>query len=153
MIELIKASHSVTETNLHLQFTPAFRQDVFEDETTRVLVRDYMLAQSRRKSFEISAFGFGNDHLHVFVSKWKNFAPAKLAQLLKGYTSRMMRKHHMDLFEDNLWGDMFWSGGYFARTVGAVNAETVRKYVTESQKYSYAGSELPKQRKLIGFAS
>ncbi|MBS3050742.1 MAG: IS200/IS605 family transposase [Candidatus Aenigmarchaeota archaeon] len=152
MIELIRSSHSVTETNLHMQFTPAFRQDVFQDEDTRILVRDYMLAQSRRKGFEISAFGFGDDHLHVFVSKWKNFAPAKLAQLLKGYTSRMMRKLHWDLFRDKLYGDMFWSGGYFARTVGAVNAETVRKYVTESQDYSYAGSEL-KQRKLLEFAS
>lgn len=152
MIELIKASHSVTETNLHLQVTPAFRRDVFQQEEVRILVRDYMLAQSRRKGFEITAFGFGNDHLHVFISKWKNFAPAKLAQLLKGYSSKMMRELHWNLFKDKLWGDMFWSGGYFARTVGAVNAETVKKYVTESQDYSYAGSEL-KQKKLIEFAS
>lgn len=45
-IELIRGSHSVTETNMHLQVTPAFRQDVFEDELMRVLVRDYALAQA-----------------------------------------------------------------------------------------------------------
>jgi len=135
MIELISSSHSVTETNLHLQLTPAFRRDVFENELVRILMRDYMLAQAKRKKFEITALGFGDDHVHVFVTKWKNFAPAKLAQLIKGFTSRMMRKHHFTLFKDKLWGDAFWSGGYFCRTVGAVNAETVKRYVEESQEY------------------
>jgi len=135
MIELIRSSHSVTETNMHMQFTPAFRRDVFQDEIVRILMRDYMLAQAKRKKFEITALGFGDDHVHVFVTKWKNFAPAKLAQLIKGFTSRMMRKHHRDMFADKLYGDKFWSGGYFARTVGAVNADTVKRYVEESQEY------------------
>ena len=135
MIELIKASHSVTETNMHLQLTPAFRRDVFQEEIVRLLMRDYMLAQAKRKKFEITALGFGDDHVHVFVTKWKNFAPAKLAQLIKGFTSRMMRQHHRDLFADKLYGKKFWSGGYFARTVGAVNADTVKRYVEESQDY------------------
>ncbi len=135
VIELFRGSHSVTETNLHLQITPAFRRDVFEKEIVRVLVRDYTLAQAKRKGFEIAAMGFGDDHLHLFVSKWKNFAPAKLAQLIKGFTSRMMRQNHWSLFGDKLWGDKFWSSGYFARTVGAVNAETVKHYVEESQTY------------------
>lgn len=149
MIELISGSHSVTETNLHLQFTPAFRREVFEDGLVRILVRDYALAQAKRIGFEITAMGFGDDHLHVFIIKWKNFAPAKLAQLVKGFTSRMMRKHHWDLFRDKLYGNKFWSGGYFARTVGAVNAATVKRYVAESQEYR---TEIKaRQRNLIQF--
>ena len=73
--------------------------------------------------------------MHIFVAKWKNFAPSKIVQLLKGFTSIMMRVHHQELFKDKLWGDKFWSEGYFARTVGAVNAETVKRYIEESQKY------------------
>lgn len=62
----------------------------------------------------------------------------------------MMRRHHWDLFRDKLWGDKFWSGGYFARTVGAVNADTVKRYVEESQKYR---TEInPRQKSLIQFA-
>lgn len=134
-IELIRSSHSVTETNLHLQITPAFRCEVFEEEVMRILIRDYMLYQARRWGFEITAMGFGDDHLHVFVTKWKNFAPSKLAQLLKGFSSIMMRRNHWDYFKDKLWGDKFWSEGYFARTVGAVNAETMKRYVEQSQEY------------------
>jgi len=149
VIELLRSSHSVTETNLHLQITPAFRQDVLRDEIVRVLVRDYALAEARKWGFVISAMGFGPDHLHVFITNWKNFAPAKLAQLLKGYTSRMMRLHHRDLFRDKLYGDKFWSGGYFARTVGAVNADTVKRYVEESQEYKV--SMKISQKSLIQF--
>ncbi len=134
-IELIRSSHSVTETNLHLQVTPAFRREVFEEEVMRILVRDYMLYQANKWGFEITAMGFGDDHLHIFVTRWKNFAPAKLAQLLKGFSSIMMRRHHWDYFKDKLWGKKFWSEGYFARTVGAVNAETVKRYVEQSQEY------------------
>ncbi|MDI6721894.1 MAG: IS200/IS605 family transposase [Candidatus Aenigmarchaeota archaeon] len=148
-IELIRSSHSVTETNLHLQITPAYRRDVFENELLRILVRDYALVQAKRKRFEITALGFGNDHLHVFVTKWKNYAPAKLAQLIKGFTSFMMRKHHWELFKDKLYGDKFWSGGYFARTVGAVNADTVKRYIEESQEYRV---EVKSQKSLIQFA-
>lgn len=77
-IELI-SSHCVGESNLHLQFTPAYRQDVFDENAVRILTRDYMLSAARIHKFEISAMGFGEDHTHVFVTNWKNFSPAKLA--------------------------------------------------------------------------
>jgi putative transposase len=151
-IELIRSSHAVGEANLHLQLTPAYRQDVFEDETVRILTRDYMLVAAHKHRLEISAMGFGDDHAHVFVANWKNFSISKIAQLLKGFSSYMMRKHHKDLFDSKLWGKKFWSAGYFYRTVGAVNSATVKRYVTESQEYGYKGSELS-QRSLIEFST
>lgn len=83
---------------------------------------------------EILAMGFGDEHTHLFVSNWKNFSIPKLAQLLKGFSSRMMRKFHKDLFSDSLYGKKFWSAGYFYRTVGIVNASTFKRYVEESHE-------------------
>lgn len=151
-VELISGSHSVGEANLHLQLTPAYRKDIFRDDAVRILTRDYLLSAARRHKFEITAIGFGYEHTHLFVANWKNYSVAKLAQLLKGFSSRMMRKFHRDLFSEDLWGKKFWSAGYFYRTVGAVNSATVKKYVAESQDYGYKGSELTKQRNLIEFS-
>src|SRR3989344_4117655 len=67
------------------------------------------------------------------ATKCKNHSVVQVAKLLKGFSSRMMRKHHRDLFMDKLYGKKFWSGGYFYRTVGAINAETVQRYVEQSQ--------------------
>lgn len=153
MIELIRSSHSVGESNLHLQLTPAYRRAIFQDEAVRILTRDYLLAAARMHGFEITAVGFGEDHMHVFITNWKNFSVAKLAQLLKGFSSRMMRKFHREMFADSLWGKKFWSAGYFYRTVGAVNSATVKHYVAESQEYGYSRSELSKQRSLIEFSA
>lgn len=152
-LELLRGSHCVGESNLHLQFTPAYRREVFEDDTVRILTRDYMLSAARKHGFEILAMGFDFDHVHLFVSKWKNFSIAKIVQMLKGYSSRMMRRFHWDLFRASLYGKKFWTAGYFYRTVGVVNASTVKRYVEESQEYGFKGSELSKQINLIEFSA
>ena len=148
----IRSSHSVGEANYHLQFTPAYRRRIFTDSAVRVLTRDYILAAAARHRITVAAMGFGPDHCHVFTANCKNHSPSQTAKLLKGFSSRMMRKNHMDLFDKDLYGRKFWSGGYFYRTVGAVNSETVRRYVEETQsKHWKVGPG--KQTKLIEFAA
>ncbi len=132
-VELIRSSHSVGEANYHIQITPAYRVPVFGDHLVRILTRDYILAAARKHKITVAAIGFGGDHCHIFTVACKNHSVAKVAQLLKGSSSRMMRKHHRDLIIGYLWNDKFWSGGYFYRTVGAVNSETVQNYVEHSQ--------------------
>ena len=46
----------------------------------------------------------------------------------------MMRTFHKELFADKLWGNKFWSEGYFYRTVGVVTKESTRFYIERSQK-------------------
>ena len=76
----------------------------------------------------------------------KNHSASQVAKLLKGFSSRMMRKHHRELFASMLWGKKFWTGGYFYRTVGAVNSETVNRYVERSQnKHWKVSSSVQKQ--------
>ena len=147
---LIRSSHSVGEANYHLQFTAAYRCGIFRDELVRILTRDYLLAAAKRHGITVSAIGFGPDHCHMFTAACKNHSPSRAANLLKGFSSFMMRKHHRDLFIDRLWGKKFWTGGYFYRTVGAVNAETVKRYVVEEQGKHW---EDRKQTKLIEFTA
>jgi len=72
------------------------------------------------------------------VQDWKNWKIPILAGQLKTYSSRKMRKGHKYLFSTQLWGKKFWSGGYFHRTVGAVNAQTVKHYIKEGQTKTLA---------------
>ena len=132
--ELIRSSHSVGEANYHIQLTPAYRRAIFGNELVRILTRDYILAAARRHGITVAAIGFGEDHCHVFTVNCKNHGAAQVAKLLKGFSSRMMRKHHRDLFSDQLYGKKFWTNGYFYRTVGVVNSATVYKYVKDSQQ-------------------
>lgn len=58
---------------------------------------------------------------------------AEVVQILKGGTSRVIRKEFPGL-EEFLWGDSFWADGYFAESIGTVNEEVVRKYIREQDK-------------------
>ena len=153
--ELVRSSHSVGEANYHIQLTPAYRRDIFANEVVRVLTRDYILMASKRHGISVAAIGFGPDHCHVFVVDCKNHSPSHVVKILKGFSSYMMRKNHWYLFRNKLWGNKFWSAGYFYRTVGAVNNVTINEYVKESQSkhWNVRGLETGMQRSLIEFAS
>ena len=151
--ELRSSGHTVGETNLHLQFTPAYRREIFTDPLTRELTVAYMVERAKQMKVEVAAVECGPDHLHVFVRGWKNWKIPVLAGQLKTYSSRMMRKGYSHLFCDKLWGCKFWSAGYFHRTVGAVTAETVQRYITEGQKKHWGELEDKQQRTLFNYSS
>lgn len=151
--ELNHSAHTVGETNLHLQFTPAYRQDIFRDPLVRELTIAYLVERAQQISVFVSAVDCGTDHIHLFIENWKNWSVAGLACELKKYSSRKMRKGHKHLFKEKLWGKKFWTCGYFHRTVGVVTKDTVKKYVKESQKKHWTMREKGTQETLIGYAS
>ena len=98
--ELRASGHTVGETNLHLQFTPAYRRDIFADDLVRELTVAYILQRAKEMKVDIAAIECGPDHLHLFVKNWKNWKIPVLAGSLKSYSSRLMRKGHNLLFVD-----------------------------------------------------
>ena len=151
--ELRSSGHTVGESNLHLQFTPAYRRDIFADDLVRELTVAYIVLRAQEMGVTVAAIECGPDHVHLFVTGWKNWSIAVLAAQLKTYASRMMRTYHAELFDDKLWGNKFWSSGYFHRTVGAVTAETVKRYVAEGQQKHWVEFEAKKQRTLLNYSS
>jgi len=149
--ELIHGSHSVGESNLHLQFTPAYRQDVFANKIVRELTIAYLLLRAKQLKVFISAIDCGPDHIHLFIENWKNKSIVALARELKSFVSRKLRSGHNNLIEDKLWGNKFWSSGYFYRTVGVVTKETVKKYVAESQQKHWEKKTINEQKTLLNY--
>jgi putative transposase len=63
---------------------------------------------------------------------------ARAANVMKGGSSRVLRREHPEL-EEFLWGDSFWQDGYFAETIGRANEATMRNYI-KSQREREAGT-------------
>ena len=57
-----------------------------------------------------------------------NVSVSKAVQYIKGGSSKVIRKEFLELREF-LWGDNFWSEGYFAETVGVVSEKRIREYI------------------------
>ena len=55
-------------------------------------------------------------------------APAKIAQYVKGRSSRLIQEEFPDV-QKRYWGQHMWDRGYFRATVGSVTEETIRAYI------------------------
>ncbi len=89
------------------------------------LVSAYIVQKLKQHKVVLSAYGFGLDYLHLFVSNVRFIGEIELVRQIKGFSSYMMRRVPAALFQDKLWGNKFWSEGRFYRSVGAVNKEAV----------------------------
>lgn len=132
-MELVVSSNAVGESNFHIQLTPAYRQDIFRDAQISELTLAYILEKLQELKVVLVGYGFGPDHLHLFVSNVRFVSEVQLVKQIKGYSSYMMRKNFRYLFRKKLYGKKFWSEGHFYRSVGAVNVETMKEYVEKSQ--------------------
>ncbi len=147
-MELIKSSHTIGESNFHIQLTPAYRQDVFEDEQVSELTLAYIIEKLNKFNVVLLGYGFGPEHLHLFVANVRFVSEVNLVKEIKGYSSYKMRKHFSCLFKTKLYGKKFWTEGHFYRSVGAVNSETMKHYVEESQEKHWGKKQI-KQEKVI----
>ena len=132
-MKLTASSNAIGESNFHIQLTPAFRQDIFRDENIAELTLAYIAEKLLELKVTLLGYGFGPDHLHLFVSNVRFISEIELVKQIKGYSSYKMRKYFSHLFKSKLFGKKFWSEGHFYRSVGAVNSGTMQNYVEESQ--------------------
>lgn len=134
MYELVHSRHSVGLSNYHLQFTPKYRRDVFTKARVRKTCRTAFAEAATKMDIDILALEFGPDHVHIFVGNCKNYSVPDMAQRFKGYSSYVIRQEHRDSIKDKLWGNHFWSSGYFYEAVGRITSETAQFYIERQQK-------------------
>ncbi|MGW4421429.1 IS200/IS605 family transposase [Streptosporangium sp. NPDC004631] len=83
-------------------------------------------AKAAEHGWEIVALEVMPDHVHLFVKPHPKNSPSYVAGRFKGFTS-----HHLRAEFPHLRSQLptLWSRSYFVATVGAVSAETVRRYI------------------------
>ena len=73
------------------------------------------------------------DHIRLLLSAPPHLTPAKLAQYVKGRSSRRPQEEFPEL-RKWYWGQHLWARGSFCATVGAVDETTIKAYI-ENQKW------------------
>lgn len=126
--------HCVTGGGFHYQFTPKYRQPVFQDAVIREYIRNAFENYANELGIKLECIEFGPDHTHLFVTKVKNYSESRLAGLLKGKISWLVRKYLTDRVKKYEWGKSFWSDGYFCEAIGSMTQENVEFYITRQQK-------------------
>lgn len=119
--------HTVFDLKYHLVWTTKYHKPVLTGRIgTRV--RDLIREICRTENVQILRGHVSKDHIHLFLSLPPQLSISKLAQLLKGKTSRkiLIENPHLNR---QFWGRHFWSRGFFAATSGAITDEMVMQYI------------------------
>ena len=122
-------SHTKHRLQYHLVWIPKYRKRVLRGKIVGRL-KALLFEACRMNGWWISEIGIKEDHVHVMIQTKPADSVAEVVQILKGGTSRVIRKEFPEL-EEFLWGDSLWADGYFAETVGNVDEDVVRRYIRQ----------------------
>jgi len=89
---------------------------------------------SERYEFEIDTMEVKDDHVHLFLSAPPRYSPARVVQIIKSISAKMVFKQFPEV-KKQLWGGEFLGDGYFVRSVGdKVTSEVIRRYIKYQQQ-------------------
>lgn len=125
-------AHTKHRILVHVVWLPKYRKKVVNDKIARRL-KNLIYEAAKANKWWIEEINILKDHIHLLIQIHPDEAISQVVQILKGGTSRVIRKEFPDL-EDFLWGDNLWARGYFAETVGSTSYANIKKYIQEQEE-------------------
>ena len=132
MTEYRTSAHAVFDIKYHFVWITKYRYKILRGRVAE-RARDLLRQICQAREVVIVRGAVSPDHIHMLVSSPPDMAPAKIVQYLKGRSSRRLQDELPEL-RKRYWGQHLWARGYFCASVGAVDEETIQKYI-ESQKW------------------
>jgi len=115
MPEYRKGAHTVYDIQYHFVWVTKYRYKVLGGEVA-VRTREILRQVSMSRDLKILRGHVSSDHIHMLVSCPPGLSPAKIAQYLKGVSSRKLQDEFPHL-KKRYWGQHLWARGYFCASV------------------------------------
>jgi len=127
MAYYLKGSHTKYDIKIHLVFVTKYRKSIIKgdlDRHVRQLIREICLANE----VQTIKGHISRDNIHLLLSYRPRLSVAKLAQYIKGKTSRKLFQEYTEI-RKKFWGSHIWARGYFAVSTGNVTDELIAEYI------------------------
>jgi putative transposase len=126
--------HSASTIHYHLVWIPRYRKKVLVGPGEARL-KELLAEIATQNGFEILAVEVMPEHIHLFVSAPAKLSPAEIVGLFNGITWHRLRKE-FESIRHPYWGGQatLWAEGYSVGTAGHVSAQTIQRYIEESQQ-------------------
>lgn len=132
-MDIKTATHCVYQTHYHLVFPVKYRKALLSKDV-EVAIMEISQEISERYEIDFEQIGCDEDHIHILCSFHPKYSIGEAVRKFKSITARELFRRFPILKKD-LWGGEFWSGGYYAATVGeGGNWDIVKKYVKNQGK-------------------
>ena len=132
-MEYTKGSHSIYDLKYHIVFCTKYRYRVLTGEIAN-RAREIMREVCAANYVDIVSGSMSPDHVHLLLSIPPSMSLSKVVQYVKGKSSRKLLQEFKGLHK-RYWGQHLWARGYFAVSVGNVNATDVQKYIEEQEAH------------------
>jgi putative transposase len=132
MVEYRHNAHATFDLKYHVIWITKYRYKVLKGRVAE-RARDLIRQTCHARGVEIVRGAVSPDHIHMLLTAPPQLSPANLVQYIKGRSSRRLQAEFPEL-RKRYWGQHLWARGYFCATVGAVDEETIRRYI-ENQKW------------------
>lgn len=126
-------AHGLAQNLYHLEWVTKYRDDRFRNSYRRKVCEGALRIAALRWGIRIHALRVLPDHVHIFVELKPSMSPSKAVNLLKGISSRIIRRRFKHLAQEKA----LWSPGKFIRSVGSVTADTIDYYITRASQNQY----------------
>ena len=120
-------AHTKHKVMYHIVWIPKYRKRVLNGKVASRL-RELIQECSDVNRWEVSEINILPDHVHVLIRLRPDISVSKAVQLLKGRSSKIIRKEFPSL-KEFYWGDNFWSEDFFVETVGQLSEDAIKKYI------------------------
>ena len=124
-------AHTKHDLKVHLVWIPKYRRPVLHGAVA-VRVRDLVRQIAMEHELEIISGKVARDHVHVLLSYRPYQDISKIAQWLKGISSRVLLQEFAHL-RRQCWGRHLWARGYLAVTSGTITDEMIKQYIEEQE--------------------
>ncbi len=132
MPEYRKGAHTIYDIQYHFVWATKYRYKVLRGEVAE-RARDLIRQICMSRDINILKGHVSADHVHVLVSCPPTLSPSKVAQYLKGSSSRKLQDEFPHL-KKRYWGQHLWARGYFCASVGTVTQEQISEYIEKHEQ-------------------
>ena len=124
-------AHTKSDLKVHLIWIPKYRKKVLVGPVA-VRARDVLCQIAMEHELDIITGKVASDHVHMFISYRPSHDVSKIAQWLKGISSRILLSEFPHL-KKQFWGRHLWARGYLAVSSGNIMDEMIQQYIQEQE--------------------
>ncbi len=126
-----KGSHTVYDIEYHRVWIAKYRYKILKGNIG-YRAREIIRQVCERNGVTIVKGNVRYDHVHILISCPPTMSPAKIVQLIKGRSLKLLQGEFPEL-KKKYWGQNMWAVGYFCRTVGTVTEDIIKAYVDNQE--------------------
>ena len=124
-----RLSHNVSNLVYHIVCPAKYRRSVFSDRVEDCLRNTCREIEIRYDWIRFLEIGADVNHVHFMVQSTPDHSVSQIVKVIKSITARQVFQECPEV-KKWLWGEQFWSDGFFAATVGKyTNEDVIRNYV------------------------